>query len=634
MHHRSHFKTVNVSLVPTIWMLAIASTTLLFPACSSGNEASEESSTIGAAITSTRYEAESATTNLPTETKWPGYSGASYLANWSSNGQYATFNVTTATAGAYTLSFRYSSGNGAATRQLAINGTVVENNKTFAATSNWSTWTTLSVVAQLNAGANKITLTFVSGAGSANYINLDYLDVTGGGDTGGGDAGTGDGGGSKGSIGTVFPPRNPNPSNPSRAVATNDFLSSLGISGGTTDMTAERLKYLGVRLCRCGSTEGGVTGDQVVRIAQAGNVKVIWGIKSGFNDTKGDSIQKEITNVTKVAQAGYLLGIEGPNEPDIFTLTYQGATNANGASWEPVAKLQRDLYAAVKANSVLGKYPVFHLTHNGGESNNVGLQWLKIPSGAGALLPDGTTYADYANVHNYAIWKDSKAPDDNIAWRAASSTDNQTSGQQEWLYSDYIRAWLKGYPGYTPAQAAALPKITTETGWWAGSGGNDAQAKTILNIYLSQFLRGWSATNVYEIIDRWDEQFGFYDVNGNVRPAAKYLHNLTSLLADDEELASPGTLNWSIASSPATVHAFLTQKGDGKGNNGHFFLVVWDERWPAKNDNIVVSLGKSYSNAKVWDVVAGDNTQTPQASQNVSSVALAMTDHPKIVEIW
>jgi hypothetical protein len=29
------------------------------------------------------------------------------------------------------------------------------------------------------------------------------------------------------------------------------------------------------------------------------------------------------------------------------------------------------------------------------------LQYLTVPTGAGAAMPDGTQYADYANVHNY-----------------------------------------------------------------------------------------------------------------------------------------------------------------------------------------------------------------------------------------
>ena len=33
--------------------------------------------------------------------------------------------------------------------------------------------------------------------------------------------------------------------------------------------------------------------------------------------------------------------------------------------------------------------------------DNVGLQFLTIPAGAETLLPEGTRFADSANVHNY-----------------------------------------------------------------------------------------------------------------------------------------------------------------------------------------------------------------------------------------
>ncbi len=68
----------------------------------------------------------------------------------------------------------------------------------------------------------------------------------------------------------------------------------------------------------------------------------------------------------------------------------------------PVARWQREFYAKVKSDPVLQHYPVFHSSEAGGsEPDNVGLQFLTIPSGAGTLMPDGTRYADYANVHNY-----------------------------------------------------------------------------------------------------------------------------------------------------------------------------------------------------------------------------------------
>src|SRR5262249_54155591 len=101
--------------------------------------------------------------------------------------------------------------------------------------------------------------------------------------------------------------------------------------------------------------------------------------------------------------AGALLAVEGANQPNNLPVTYAGQTS-NGTTFLPVAKLQRDLYAAVKAEPGLKGIPVFHSSEAGGsEPDNMGLQFLTIPAGAGALMPDGTKYADYANTHNYIV---------------------------------------------------------------------------------------------------------------------------------------------------------------------------------------------------------------------------------------
>lgn len=125
----------------------------------------------------TRYEAEKASTNLPTEKSWLGYSGASYLCCWISDGQFVTFNVNAVGAGVYTLVFGYSAGNGVASRRLTVNNTVIAAKQTFAATANWSTWSKLTMSFSLNAGVNTVKLDFASAAGSSQYMNLDYLDV-------------------------------------------------------------------------------------------------------------------------------------------------------------------------------------------------------------------------------------------------------------------------------------------------------------------------------------------------------------------------------------------------------------------------------------------------------------------------
>jgi hypothetical protein len=74
--------------------------------------------------------------------------------------------------------------------------------------------------------------------------------------------------------------------------------------------------------------------------------------------------------------------------------------------------LQRDLYRAVKSDPVLAKYPVWSISEGGAEKDNVGLQFLTIPAGAGTVMPEGTRFADFANVHNYIYHPNSAEVED------------------------------------------------------------------------------------------------------------------------------------------------------------------------------------------------------------------------------
>jgi len=82
-----------------------------------------------------------------------------------------------------------------------------------------------------------------------------------------------------------------------------------------------------------------------------------------------------------------LAGNRSPNEPN----TGRSPTRCHRRrQWHgllvPVANFQADLYAAVKGNPRLMNYPVFHVSEGGAEYDNVGLQYLTIPSGAGCTL--------------------------------------------------------------------------------------------------------------------------------------------------------------------------------------------------------------------------------------------------------
>lgn len=414
---------------------------------------------------------------------------------------------------------------------------------------------------------------------------------------------------------------------PTAAVRAVDFLNSIGANsaingrGETLDRTLTCVKYLGLRWFRSG-IEGDPNLQDLIDLHKQTGVRFSWCPGSG-----GSDVAKLIKTARQMAAEGALLAFEGPNEPNNWGVTYQGEKGGHDDSWLPLAKLQRDIYAAVKSDPVLKKYPVWGISENGAEKENVGLQFLTIPKGAGALMPDGTKYADYANVHNYVYHPNSPGVEDNKTWNASDPT---SACKVDGLYGEYGMTWAKHFQGYSPTELLTLPRVTTETGCTIdGPVTEEIHALNLLSLYLDQFKRGWSYTAVYLMRDRSDEagnqSFGFYKPDYTPRKAALYLHNLTTILADKGGISKPGRLNYSVANEPKTMHDLLLQKSDGT-----FDLIVWNERVKG-SDTVRVFLGNTHSSATIYDPTVG--TTPVRTQNNVNSLSLTLSDHPLIVEL-
>ena len=412
------------------------------------------------------------------------------------------------------------------------------------------------------------------------------------------------------------------------AVRAEDFLRSIGVCstvsrrGENLSNTVNAARYLGVRWFRAGY-ESRIPVADLIELHRQTGVRFSYGLMSG-----GTNIARLLDGARQLAAAGALIALEGNNEPNNWGVTYEGQRGGRTNSWLPVAKLQRDLYRAVKSDPVLKDYPVWSLSENGAETDNVGLQFLTIPSGAGTLMPDDTKYADYANCHNYMTHPGWPGLHDNQTWIAADPT---SACRVDGLYGNYGRTWRHRYPGYSEASLETLPRVTTETGITIrGPITEQVQALLYLSVYLDQFKRGWKHTAIYLLRDRTDESgnqtFGFYKPDYTPRMTATYLHNLTTILADKASAASPGKLTYSIPSQPATVHDLLLQKSDGK-----FELVVWDERFAGGSDNITVKLAAPATTAMLFDPTTG--TSAIRCLTNVSSVTLTLSNHPVIIEL-
>jgi hypothetical protein len=400
------------------------------------------------------------------------------------------------------------------------------------------------------------------------------------------------------------------------AISADTFLSSLGVNthvdqGYNAGSYVLPLRYLGVRNIR----DSARNLFSSIMLHQQTGVQI---------DLLGADVNDLIIAAKTLAKAGALLSIEGPNEPNNFLITYNGQQGGGAGSWLPVAQLQRDLYSAVKNDPELKQYPVFQVSEAGAETDNVGLQFLKIPAGAETLLPDGTHFADYANAHNYVSGTRGGYVD-NQAWQAADPTLNS---HWDGLYGEYGRTWKEHFRGYSNAELETLPRVTTETGWDAANPDQERTHGTALvNTYLAQFKRGWRYTFIYELGEGegGGGNLGLYHNDWTPKLAATYIHNLTSILADDIHVATPEKLDYSIANAPSTVHDLLLQK-----SSGVFELVVWGEQVRGAND-ITVKLGSAHPKVMIYDITVG--TTPIQILNNVNSVSVTISDHALIIEM-
>jgi hypothetical protein len=401
------------------------------------------------------------------------------------------------------------------------------------------------------------------------------------------------------------------------AVSCTKFLSSLGVvtfvdQGYDASAYAGPLRYLGVHNIRDGERHLAAT----LKLHQETGVLV---------DLGGPDVKGMLVAARELAAAGALLSLEGPNEPNNSPVEYEGKRGGGAGDWLPVARLQHDLYKSVKQDPVLRRYPVFDVSEGGAETNNVGMQFLIIPKGEGTLMPDGTEFADYANLHNYVIGN-CRRYQDNQAWQAADPTLNSC---WDGMFVEYGRTWKRGYIGYSRENLQTLPRVTTETGWdsVADPGGENVQGKILVNTYLAQFIRGWRYTFIYELKDGegGSGHQGLFRENWTPKPAANYIHNLTSILADGSPVLAPKELGFTMSGARETVHDLLLEKSDGT-----FDLVVWGEQVKSTS-KVTIHFDKVHSDVRLYDV-----TQDPEPVQklvNVTDVPLLVSDHALIVEI-
>lgn len=416
---------------------------------------------------------------------------------------------------------------------------------------------------------------------------------------------------------------------------TRSFLDSIGVvttfpdRGQPIDRTVAMVRYCGFRWVRAGieglSMNGPNTIETMLALHRQTGALLNWGLVSGNGE-----IEKLIETGLVLARAGALLAFEGSNEPNNWPVTYRGQTGGGGVSWLPVARLHRDLYNIVKGHPELRGYPVWSLSEPGAQTDNTGLQFLKVPPGAGALMPDGTSFADFANVHNYIYHQNAPDPAENKAWDAA---DPSRASRVNGLYGNFGRTWRNGFQGHSDEELKVLPRVTTETGVKISDKVSEARhGLYLMNMYLAQFARGYSYTSVYILRDRTDESgnqaFGFFAPDYTARLAAHYLHNLTTILVDPGSGTmlpqASAEVELFLEGQTSLIHDFLLRRSDGV-----FQYVVWGEMLRGST-NTVLHFARPAANLRLYDPTVG--TDPIQSSETAKTVSLSLSDHPLIVE--
>lgn len=124
------------------------------------------------------YQAEEATLhNIGLEASQPGFEGWGYVAGWGGDGQWLDFALNIPAAGNYDVEFRYASSS-AASREISVNGPVVEKKLEFPNTGGYDKYLTVTKTIPLLAGRNSLSVIFRPSSGSSGFLNLDRIRLT------------------------------------------------------------------------------------------------------------------------------------------------------------------------------------------------------------------------------------------------------------------------------------------------------------------------------------------------------------------------------------------------------------------------------------------------------------------------
>ena len=395
------------------------------------------------------------------------------------------------------------------------------------------------------------------------------------------------------------------------ATTASAFLASIGVNTAMdyTDttyanvtMVVQSLAYLGVSLVRdhIPATDAASLAPYLALAAA--------GIRFDFLFPGGAlnlTANMQALNTFAKDAPGAIAAVEGPNEVNLWPVSYNGQGGLAGAAAE-----QKAIYAAVHADATLAGIPVYALTLGGGSASQE------------RALGNLSAYADYGNAH---VYPDSGAPPN----------------------PNWLTPWLASQSVPTGSDPMVLTEFGYTTAVNSSSGERvplDVQAKQDLDVLFDAWKAGVKTTYLYELMASPDPgltddeaDYGLFNADGTPKPAATAIHNTTAILADNGTGGvALGALNYSVSNLPSTGNTLLLEK-----SNGTFDIVLWNEPvlWNAatRSENtiattsVTVNLGGTFASVSLFDPLVG--TAAVQTFTNVSQVQVGLSDHPLFLQV-
>lgn len=336
---------------------------------------------------------------------------------------------------------------------------------------------------------------------------------------------------------------------------------------------------------------------------------------SGANQRLDASkVKAHLTSIKNMLGTAPLIGLEGPNEPNMLERLYGYKGWPNDAR-----RFQTVLHSAVRADPAFAGKVLVQPSLGGPNSEFYY-----------SRMGNYTGIADVGNLHIYPNW----SPWEPIAHREYTSARPTMPGHAFW-------ATESGWHSAIYSNAQFLSRFNMLRYW--------PRALAGFNTYAS-IKKGY----IFDLVDReYDPgktkvhyNYGLIDYTGNVKPAFYAVRNMMHVMCDNPLRSAAGSLRYSLSGNLANVRTHLYKK-----NNGAFYLLAWVEKpgiqglSPSRSRDIInppqavtmkfeqgVSLVRRYEPGDPYgDVTRANNPM--ESFNNPRSLNLSVRDSLIVLEI-